>query len=501
MLEALSKLECMDYNPNLYKATVNSGVTMKNNKLTKIVATISDRNCSPEFISELYENGLNVVRLNTAHQQPEDALKVITNVRKISSRVGILIDTKGPEVRTSKTEGDITLKAGDKIQVRSDNFDVLSTKDAIQVSYPNFVADVPDEGSILIDDGELELKVIKKHNDFLECKVMNDGVFSSTKSVNVPDCHLQLPSLTAKDKKFVKFSAENDIDFIAHSFVRNKEDILCVRRILDKYESPCQIIAKIENREGVDNIDEILEYADGIMVARGDLGIEIPAEEVPVIQKLLIQKAIEVQKPVITATQMLHTMIKNPRPTRAEVSDIANAIFDGTDAVMLSGETAYGAYPVEALKIMAKIAKEVEGKITYEKELEVFETENKVRSFLAHSAFIATHELPIKAIVVHSLSGHSARVVAGHRGRVPIYAKCYDKQVMRQLSLTYGVYAYSTKMVKSVDLLIKNVLGEIMKDERLDEDDLIVMIGANPCKTNGYTDFLEILKVGDYLKR
>lgn len=467
------------------------------NKLTKIVATISDMNCAPEFIQTLYDNGLNVVRLNTAHQQLKDTLKVIKNVRKVSDRIGLLVDTKGPEVRTSKTDEEIFLKQGDKILVKSDNYNQFSTKDVIQVSYPEFVNDVKQDSNILIDDGELELKVIKKTSKHLECKVMNSGSFKSNKSVNVPGCHLNLPSLTKKDKDFVKFSAENGVDFIAHSFVRNKQDILDIKKILKS--SPVQIIAKIENREGVDNIDEILEYADGIMVARGDLGIEIPAQEVPVIQKLLIQKAIAAQKPVITATQMLHSMIKNPRPTRAEVSDIANAIFDGTDAVMLSGETAYGKYPVEAVKIMASVAKEVEDQIIYDKNVEVFETENKVRSFMAHSAYLATHELPIKAIVVHSISGHSARVVASHRARVPIYVKCYDKNVMRQLSLSYGVYAYHTKKVKSVDLLIKNVLTEIIKDERLCSEDLIVMIGANPSAKNSFTDFMEILKVKDYL--
>jgi pyruvate kinase len=470
-------------------------------KLTKIVATISDLNCSPEVISELYENGMDVVRLNTAHQTFDDTLKVINNVRKVSDKIALLVDTKGPEVRTSKTEEEIFLKKGNEILIKDNDFESFSTNGVIQVSYKGFVKDVPEKSSILIDDGELELKVIKKEKAHLVCKIMNDGFFKSKKSVNVPGVSLHLPSLTEKDKQYVEFSVKNNVDFIAHSFVRNKKDLKEIQDILDKHNSKIKIISKIENQEGVDNIDEILDNCYGIMVARGDLAIEIPAQEVPMIQKDIIRKCIARQKPVITATQMLHTMIKNPRPTRAEVSDVANAIMDGTDAVMLSGETAYGQYPIEAVKTMTKIAKAVEPKKPIVCEtMPVFETRNIVRSYLAKSAVNAIKSLPSKAIVVHTLSGHSARVISSYRSNNPIFARTFDSTIMRELALSYGVYASFMKPVKSIAALFTKTLFEHVEFGDLKDDDLVVILGtATPEKEDGSTNFMEICKVSEYL--
>jgi len=296
-------------------------------KQTKIVATISDLKCDVDFITELYENGMNVVRLNTAHQTQDDTLRVIENVRKVSDKIALLLDTKGPEVRTSDIDNPIDVLEGDEIYITSDKIDNVKL---FNVNYDGFVNDVSIGQVILIDDGETGLKVVKKTESALICKVQNDSVIKNKKSVNVPDASIQLPSLTQKDIDYIKFAAENNLDFIAHSFVRNKQDVIDVQLILDKYNSNAKIIAKIENREGIDNAEEILDHAYGIMIARGDLGIEILAEEVPVVQKKLIDMCIRRAQPVITATQMLHTMIKNPRPTRAEVSDVANAVFDGT---------------------------------------------------------------------------------------------------------------------------------------------------------------------------
>ena len=313
-------------------------------KHTKIVATISDQRCDVEFVRSLYNAGMNVVRLNTALMMEEGLNRVVTNVREVSDRIGILMDTKGPEVRTTTASEPIPFTTGETVKIMGDP-DKETTHDCIYVSYRNFVGDLTVGSDVLIDDGDLELKVIEKHDDYLVCEVENDATLGSRKSVNVPGVRINLPSLTDKDRKNILWAIENDLDFIAHSFVRNKQDVLDIQHILDEHKSPIKIIAKIENQEGVDNIDEILEVAYGIMIARGDLGIEVPAEKIPGIQRVLIRKCVEVKKPVIVATQMLHSMIKNPRPTRAEVTDIANAIYYRTDALMLSGETAYGKYP------------------------------------------------------------------------------------------------------------------------------------------------------------
>ena len=349
-------------------------------KQTKIVASISDLRCDVDFIRSLFESGMNVVRMNTAHGTPEGMDKLISNVREVSNRIAILIDTKGPEVRTTKIQDadQIDYHIGDTVRIIG-NPDVLTTREQISVSYPKFVSDLSNGAYILIDDllwriddGELELQVIEKNTDHLVCEVQNEASLGSRKSVNVPGVRINLPSLTQKDKDNIKYAIERDLDFIAHSFVRNKQDILDIREILDAYGSDIKVIAKIENQEGVDNIDEILTVADGVMVARGDLGIEVPQEKIPGIQRMLIKKCVLAKKPVIVATQMLHTMIKNPRPTRAEVNDVANAIYDGTSAIMLSGETASGLYPIEAVKTMSRIALRTESDIDYKEKFRGF---------------------------------------------------------------------------------------------------------------------------------
>ena len=326
-------------------------------KHTKIVATVSDQRCDVAFVEALYKAGMNVVRLNTAHMMEEGLTRVVNNVRTVSDRIGILMDTKGPEVRTTTTvnKEPIPFKTGEIVKVIG-NPDQETSHDCICVSYKNFVNDLAIGSDILIDDGDLEMKVTGKSGDCLLCEIQNDATLGSRKSVNVPGVRINLPSLTEKDRNNILWAIDHDLDFIAHSFVRNKQDVLDIQRILDERNSPIKIIAKIENQEGVDNIEEILEVAYGVMIARGDLGIEVPAEKIPGIQRMLIRKCVEVKKPVIVATQMLHSMINNPRPTRAEVTDIANAIYYRTDALMLSGETAYGKYPIEAVQTMTKVA-------------------------------------------------------------------------------------------------------------------------------------------------
>ena len=347
-------------------------------KQTKIVATVSDKRCDVEFVRDLFENGMNVVRMNSAHLDAEGFNKIITNVRAVSNTIAILMDTKGPEMRTTAIadDGRINFSTGDYVKM-SGNPNQLTTKEHICISYSNFVKDLSVGSLVLIDDGEIEFKVIEKHDDFLLCIAENEGELGSRKSVNVPGVRINLPALTEKDRKNILYAIEHNIDFIAHSFVRNKQDVLDIQEILDAHNSSIKIIAKIENQEGVDNIDEILEVAYGVMIARGDLGIEVPQEKIPGIQRILIKKCVQAKKPVIVATQMLHSMIKNPRPTRAEVTDIANAIYYRTDALMLSGETAYGKYPVEAIATMSKVAEEAEKTKLSDNDIQVSTEEDK----------------------------------------------------------------------------------------------------------------------------
>ncbi|MDP7116047.1 MAG: pyruvate kinase, partial [Candidatus Woesearchaeota archaeon] len=370
------------------------------NKQTKIIATISDTNCSTSFIKELYDNGMDVVRLNTAHQTPETTLKIIKNVRNVSHKISLLLDIKGPEMRTTKVNEPINFKRGDSVSLRGGT--KVSTKECVYIAYNAFVRDVPKDSTILIDDGELEMVVKQRTKQDLICEIIHDGYLKSRKTVNVPGIRINLPTLTSKDRTYIKFAVRHKLDFIALSFVRRKQDVITLRNILKKHKSPIQIISKIENHEGVENIDEIISASDGIMIARGDLGVEKPPEEVPLIQKSIINKSILSAKCVITATQMMQSMIDNPRPTRAEVSDVANAILDGTDAVMLSGETAYGKYPIHAVKVMARIAKSVEADKAPFKYYLMKKKPEDVRMRLAKSAVSLVSDDPFNAIVMIS---------------------------------------------------------------------------------------------------
>ncbi|MDU1889755.1 MAG: pyruvate kinase [Dysgonomonas sp.] len=471
-------------------------------KKTKIVATISDLRCDVDFLQSLYNEGINVVRMNSAHMTEEGFVKVMTNVRAVSPSIGIMMDTKGPEIRTTATASGekIVVKSGDKLKVIGD-LSVLSTPEQVSVSYPSIVADVPVGSMLLIDDGETGLKVIDKTADYLLCEVQNDGTIGSRKSVNIPGVSVNLPSITAKDRRSIEIAIQNKADFIAHSFVRHKQDVLDVQKILDEYNSPIKIIAKIENQEGVDNIDEIFETAYGVMVARGDLGIEVPQENIPAIQRLLIRKAVEYKKPVIVATQMLHTMIENPRPTRAEVTDIANAVYYGTDAVMLSGETAYGKYPVEAVRAMAQICATTEQSKLDEKAIPVpfKDAEYDTTSFLAKQAVKAATQLGLGAIVTDSYTGRTARTIAAFRSKCPVFAVCCSEEVMRQLSVCYGVnasYQESTGFTthKHKEYFLK-ALNNLLDKGLIKREDLVAYLSGSFGEGKG-TSFLEINGVG-----
>lgn len=410
-------------------------------KQTKIVASVSDLRCEVEFIKQLYEAGVNVIRMNTAHATPEGLKKIISNVRAVSPHLGILIDTKGPEVRTTGTDAPIEYHIGERVDIVG-NPAQDTVHDTICLSYPDICKDVKVGDDILFDDGELDMQVVENDGSKLTVEVMNDGKLGSHKSVNVPGEHIDLPALTEKDKRNILLAIEENIDFIAHSFVRSKEDLKEVQKILDEHGSDIKIISKIENQEGVDNIDEILDHCYGIMVARGDLGIEIPAEKIPGIQRMIIRKCVFRKKPVIVATQMLHTMIKNPRPTRAEVSDIASAVFHNTDALMLSGETASGAYPIEAVKTMAKIAEQAEAdRRLHLPKVDVDGANTNLRDFLCKAAIETTSKLGVKCILTDSGTGDDARTLAAYRGPQPIVAICKTEKLQRWLALSYGVFA------------------------------------------------------------
>jgi len=468
-------------------------------KFTKIVATVSDQRCEVDFVRRLFEAGMNVARLNTAHLDFEGINKIVTNIREVSDEIAILVDTKGPEVRTTVSDEDIELKTGSELLLVGDP-DSKTDERKICVSYPHIADDVSVGSHILIDDGEIDLEVIEKDNGVLKCKVMNDGTLGSRKSVNVPGVRINLPSLTQRDKGFIRYAIENEIDFIAHSFVRNKEDVIEIQKILDEHESPVKIIAKIENQEGVENIDEILENVYGVMVARGDLGIEIPQEKIPGLQRQLIRKCVEAKKPVIVATQMLHSMIKNPRPTRAEVTDVANAIYYRTDAIMLSGETAYGAYPVEAVQTMASIAREVEAAKDSRNDIPVDVVKHDITAYLADTAVKASRELDIKTVLTDSLTGKTARYLSAFRGQNAVVALCYNKRVGRELGLSYGVFPELTEAGSSKGEILKNTLNRLQMVKVINDEDLIAYLGGS-FGIGGGTSYLEIVTVEALLNK
>jgi pyruvate kinase len=468
-----------------------------NRKRTKIVATISDKKCEPEFIKELFDAGMDVVRINSAHLSIDGALTIIKNIREVSDKIAILIDTKGPEIRTTICDSPIPVKKDMQFIIEGDP-ERHSSGNNLFVSLKTIADVIPVGSMVLIDDGDVELKVVKKEGRKLICKAQNDGSIGSRKSVNIPGVKIDLPSLTDKDRVFLEMAAKNDVDFIAHSFVRSAQDILDVKAELDKYGSEIKIIAKIENQDGVDNLGEILEVVYGIMVARGDLAIEIPFEKIPSIQKMIISRCIYCRKPVIVATQMLHSMITNPRPTRAEVSDIASAIYSQTDAVMLSGETANGRYPVEAVKTMAKVALEVEKNKEKFLETPYINVIGEISAYLAKVAVKTSVRIGAKAIIADTAGGRTIRDMASFRGFNLILAQCYSNRTMRELALSYGVYASLQVKKKSIDEFIHIALKNIARTHDLREDDIVVVLAGNFSGGSGFS-FIEVGSV-QYLK-
>ncbi len=469
-------------------------------KQTKIVASVSDRRCDVDFIRQLYRAGVNVVRMNTAHATEDGIKTIINNVRAVSPRLGILIDTKGPEVRTTGCDAPISYKSGEKVEIYG-NPDADCCHEVVNLSYPNFASDIKVGCHILFDDGALDMLVTAIEGKKIVAEVQNDGVLGSHKSVNVPGVHIELPALTEKDKKNILLAIDQKIDFIAHSFVRSAADVRAIQEILDAHGSTIKIIAKIENQEGVDNIDEILHEAYGIMIARGDLGIEVPIEQIPGIQRSIIRKCRRARKPVIVATQMLHSMINNPRPTRAEVTDIANAVFSCTDALMLSGETASGKYPIEAVETMAHIAEQAENDKEYSRDINLGSGDDSdIREYLAQCAIRATETIDVNAILIDSGSGQMARNLAAFRGPAPIVAICYNEPLIRSLNLSYGVHTMiADTNAKNKEELFRNAVKNMIRKKFVDEDNTIAYLTGS-YMIGGVNTMLKINTVKDALK-
>ncbi|TYR82174.1 pyruvate kinase [Priestia megaterium] len=476
---------------------------------TKIVCTIGPASESVEKLVELMNAGLNVCRLNFSHGDFEEHGARIVNIREAAKQtgktIGILLDTKGPEIRTHTMEnGAIDLVEGSEIIVSMQ--EVVGTTEKFSITYPGLIEDVQKGSKILLDDGLIGLEVLEvnKVAGEIRTKVLNPGTLKNKKGVNVPNVSVNLPGITEKDANDIVFGIGQGIDFIAASFVRRASDVLEIRELLENHNaSHIQIISKIENQEGVDNIEEILEVSDGLMVARGDLGVEIPAEEVPLVQKELIRKCNALGKPVITATQMLDSMQRNPRPTRAEASDVANAIFDGTDAIMLSGETAAGSYPVEAVQTMHSIASRAEQALNYREILQQrskqvgTSTTDAIGQSVVHTAL----NLNASAILAPTESGYTAKIVSKYRPQSPIVAVAANDSVARRLSLVWGVTPVVGERVNTIDDMLDNAVNDAVKTGIVSHGDLVVITAGVPVGESGATNLMKVQVVGDVLAK
>ena len=468
---------------------------------TKIVCTLGPATDDKETLRKVIEAGLDVARFNFSHGNHEEQKERIDMIKEISKEIGkpigLMLDTKGPEVRT----GD--LKEG-KVQLEQGNETIMTTEEIegdaqrFSVQYKQLPQDLEKGSQILIDDGLIELKVKEVNGTEIKCEILNGGELGSRKGVNLPGVKVQLPALTEKDVSDIKFGIKQGIHFIAASFTRKASDVLEIRKILeDENAEDIKIIPKIENQEAVDNIDEIIEVSDGLMVARGDLGVEIPAERIPVIQKNLIKKCNKNAKPVITATQMLDSMIRNPRPTRAEASDVANAIFDGTDATMLSGESAAGQYPVESVQTMAKIAKEAELSLKYKQaDMKMEKKPDTVTGAISLASCEAAYDLGAEAIITATGSGLTARMVSKYRPMNPIVAVTPNERVQHFLTLSWGVYPLLVPQSNTTDDMIDNAISKALDHGLVKNGDLVTITAGAPVGIPGTTNLIKVDVVG-----
>ena len=477
-------------------------------KKTKIVATLSDFRANEEFVRGLFEAGMDVVRINSAHVTEEGAAKIVEAVRRVNPAIPVILDTKGPEIRVTAVAdeygGAIGFQAGECVKVRGTANGEPSTRDTIYFNVATVVRDIAVGARLLIADGELELRVTDKTDEELTCEFVRGGTLRSRKSVNVPGMKIDLPSVTEKDRRFIEWAVKNDVDFIAHSFVRSAGDVRAVQEILDRYDSPIKIISKIENQQGIDNLDEIVEASYGVMVARGDLGVELPAEAIPNAQRRIVERCIAAKRPVIIATQMLYSMVRSPRPTRAEVSDVASAIYERVDAVMLSDETAMGDYPVEAVSTMSRVAREIERDETHFKpmiDMDMVSVNHEITAQLARSAVRASTNLPIKYVVLDTKTGRTGRYLAAFRGQKTVMAVCYQLHAQRILALSYGVVPIlRNQELKDRYHFLIDALEVIEQHQKLDGQDLLAIVGGS-FGPDGGASYVEIANVLNIRRR
>jgi pyruvate kinase len=474
---------------------------------TKIVCTIGPASDDLKIIKGLLQAGMNVARLNFSHGTHEEHARRIAMIRRAAAEteknVALMLDTKGPEIRLGFLEEEpVYLEEGFRVTLTTEK--IKGDRERIPVTYSGLPGDVQRGDTILIDDGLIELEVLSKTENEILCRVVNGGEITSQKGVNVPGVVLNLPALTGKDIEDIKFGIEHNFDFLAASFVRKASDVLDIRKILEEGGAGIDLIAKIENREAVRNLEEIIKVADGVMVARGDLGVEIPVEEVPLLQKKIIKLCNYTGKPVVTATQMLESMIQNPRPTRAEASDVANAIFDGTDAVMLSGETAAGKYPLESVRTMARIAERAEAALHYGEilgEKRCVSPQRTVTDAISYASCATAQDLEAAAIITSTESGHTAKMVSKYRPRAPVVAVTPHAVVMRKLALTWGVQPLLAPKKNSTDEMMSTAVEVSLKAGLIKGGDLVVFTAGVPVGVRGTTNLIRILTVGDILAR
>ncbi|RHV38687.1 pyruvate kinase [Ruminococcus sp. OM05-10BH] len=463
-------------------------------KKTKIVCTMGPNANDENLMRNLVKNGMNIARFNFSHGDYEehkfrmDMLKKIREEEKLP--VAILLDTKGPEIRTGvlKDGKKVILQEGAEFTLTSE--DIVGDEHKVSITYSGLTEDVMPGRKILIDDGLIELEVVRITENDIICKVINGGELGEKKGINVPNVPVRLPAITEKDREDIKFGVSQGIDFIAASFVRNAECIIEIRSWLRECNAPnIPIIAKIENAEGIRNIDEIIRCADGVMVARGDMGVEIPAQEVPYIQKEIIKKCNDNFKPVITATQMLDSMIRNPRPTRAEVTDVANAVYDGTDAVMLSGETAQGKYPVEALKMMVQIVENTESHLDYDVLLKKAQQHRRqsISSAIGFSTVATADNLDAKCIVAPTMSGATAKVVSKFKPRADVIGVSPDEATLRRMQIYWGVRPLKSIPLKSMEDVCENALEMVKAKQYVEPGDIVVLTAGLPAPMGSYS--------------
>ena len=471
---------------------------------TKIICTLGPSTDKGDVLRELIANGMNVARFNFSHGSYEEHGGRLANLKALREELGkpvaALLDTKGPEIRLKEFKNGVEmLEAGQTFTLTTR--EVEGTKEICSVTYKDLPHDVHEGGTIMLDDGLIMLRIEKVTDTDITCTVLNSGKIKTKKGVNVPGVHLSMPYLSQKDREDIIFGIQNGFDFIAASFVRTAQDVYDIRNLLNEYDSNIRIIAKIENREGVNNIDSILSAADAVMVARGDLGVEIDFTELPGIQKNIIDRSFSFGKPIVTATQMLDSMMVNPRPTRAEISDVANAIYDGTSAIMLSGETAAGAYPVEALKTMSAIAERTENEPHYRDERfkDAAHGQISVSDATAHAACLTARDVNAAAIVTVSESGNTARLLSKYRPTQPIIACVMNEQVQRQLSLSWGITTLLMGPAKSTDELIEMSTALAQKNGYLHNGELAVVTAGVPVGVSGTTNMIKIHMVGNCL--